>query len=97
MNYACHAWEFAVDGHLLKLQRLQNKAPRTIAHRPAICMWGSKLRTYRILLEHCGQQAEFIQNHEQLNVRNTGQSEAQHRKYKSLKYGGGKAYDRSSV
>jgi hypothetical protein len=28
MTYACHAWKFAVDNHLLKLQRLQNKALR---------------------------------------------------------------------
>jgi hypothetical protein len=25
MTYACPAWEFAADNHLLKLQRLQNK------------------------------------------------------------------------
>jgi hypothetical protein len=42
------------------------------------------------------QQAEVIQNHENANVRNTGQGEAQHRKYKRLKLGGGQAYDRSS-
>jgi len=27
MTYACPAWEFAADSHLLKLQRLQNKNP----------------------------------------------------------------------
>jgi hypothetical protein len=26
MTYACPAWEFAADTHLIKLQRLQNKA-----------------------------------------------------------------------
>jgi hypothetical protein len=36
-------------------------------------------------------QAEVIQN-----VRNIGQGEPRHRKYKSLKLGGGQAYDRSS-
>jgi hypothetical protein len=41
-------------------------------------------------------QAEVIQNHDNENVRNVGQGEAQHRKYKSLKLGGGQAYDRSS-
>jgi hypothetical protein len=30
-------------------------------------------------------------------VRNIGQGEAQHRKYKRLKLGGGQAYDHSSV
>jgi hypothetical protein len=42
------------------------------------------------------QQAEVIQNHENANVRNIGQCEAWHRKYNSLKLGGGQAYDLSS-
>jgi hypothetical protein len=42
------------------------------------------------------QQAEVIQNHENENVRNIGQGEPRHRKYKTLKLGGGHAYDRSS-
>jgi hypothetical protein len=42
------------------------------------------------------QQAEVIQNHENVNVRNIGQGEAQHRKYKRLKVGGGQTYNRSS-
>jgi hypothetical protein len=37
-----------------------------------------------------------IQNHDNENVRNVGQGEARHRKYKRLKLGGGQAYDRSS-
>jgi hypothetical protein len=41
------------------------------------------------------QQAEAIQNHENANVRNIGQGEAQHRKYERLKVGGGQTYDRS--
>jgi hypothetical protein len=36
-----------------------------------------------------------IQNHKNANVRNIGQGEARHRKYKRLKLGGGQAYDRS--
>jgi hypothetical protein len=40
--------------------------------------------------------AEVIINHENENVRNIGQGEAQHRIYKGLKLRGGKAYDRSS-
>jgi hypothetical protein len=43
----------------------------------------------------CRQQAEVIQYHYSPNVRNTGQGEAQQRKYKRLKLGGGQAYDRS--
>jgi hypothetical protein len=42
------------------------------------------------------QQAEVIQNHDNENVRNIGQGEARHRKYKRLKLGGGQAYDHSS-
>jgi hypothetical protein len=34
MTYACPAWEFAADNHLLKLQRLQNKLLRTIGNFP---------------------------------------------------------------
>jgi hypothetical protein len=33
MTYACLAWEFAAEYHLLKLQRLQNKVLRTIGIR----------------------------------------------------------------
>jgi hypothetical protein len=34
INYACPAWEFSADTHLMKLQRLQNKALRTIGKFP---------------------------------------------------------------
>jgi hypothetical protein len=44
----------------------------------------------------CMQQAEVIENHDNANVRNTGQGEPRHRKYKRLKLGGDKAYNRSS-
>jgi hypothetical protein len=37
---------------------------------------------------------EEATNHENVNIRNNGQSEARHRKYKRLKLGGGQAYDR---
>jgi hypothetical protein len=40
--------------------------------------------------------AEVIKNHENAKVRNIGQGEARHRKYKRLKFGGGQAYERSS-
>jgi hypothetical protein len=29
IKYACPSWEYAVDAHLLKLQRLQNRVLRT--------------------------------------------------------------------
>jgi hypothetical protein len=34
MTYACLAWEFAAESHLLKLQRLQNKVLCTIGNFP---------------------------------------------------------------
>jgi hypothetical protein len=34
MTYACLAWEFAADKHLLKLQRPENKVLRTIGNFP---------------------------------------------------------------
>jgi hypothetical protein len=34
MTYACPAWEFAAECHLLKLQRLPNKVPCTIGNFP---------------------------------------------------------------
>jgi hypothetical protein len=34
MTYACHAWEFAAECHLLKLQRLQNKVLHTNGNFP---------------------------------------------------------------
>jgi hypothetical protein len=45
--------------------------------------------TTRLYMRH----AEVIQTHENAYVRNTGQGETQHRKYKSLKLGGSQAYD----
>jgi hypothetical protein len=36
-------------------------------------------------------------NNENVNIRNTGQGEAQQRKYKWLKLGGDQVYDRSNI
>jgi hypothetical protein len=41
----------------------------------------------------CRQQAKVILIHDNENVRNIGQDEARHRKYKRLKLGGGHAYE----
>jgi hypothetical protein len=51
---------------------------------------------YDFITKLCRQQSEVIQNHANPNVRNIGQGEAQHKKYKRLKLGGGQAYDHSS-
>jgi hypothetical protein len=37
-----------------------------------------------------------VVSNKNINVRNIGQGEARHRKYKTLKLGGGQAYDRSN-
>jgi hypothetical protein len=52
---------------------------------------------YDYVTKLCRLQAEIIHNHENENVRNIGQGETPHRKYKRLKLGGGHLYDRSSV
>jgi hypothetical protein len=41
----------------------------------------------------CRQQAQDIQNHENSYIQHIGQGEAQHKKYKKIKLGGGQAYD----
>jgi hypothetical protein len=61
--------------------------------------WSSGLnseKSYNYITKSCRQQAEVIQNHRNANVRNIGQGEPRHRKYKRLKLGGCQAYDRSS-
>jgi hypothetical protein len=103
MTYASPAWEFGADTHLMKLQRLQNKLLRTIGSFPRC----TPVRDFHVafqipfvydyLTNLCRQRAEVIQNHDNKNVRNIGQGEANHRKYKTLKLGGGQAYDHSSV
>jgi hypothetical protein len=95
------AWEFAAESHLLKLQRLQNKVLRTIGIFPRRTSVRDMHVAFQIpyvydfITKMCRQQAEVIQNHE--NVRYIGQGEARHRKYERLKLGGGHVYDRSSV
>jgi hypothetical protein len=84
MTYACPAWESAADTYLLKLQRLQNKVLSTIGNFPR-----RELHTafnipyvYDFITKLCRQQAEVILNRDNENVRNIGQGEARHRKYK---------------
>jgi hypothetical protein len=102
MTYACPAWEFAAESHLLKLQCLQNRVLCTIGNFPR-CTSVRELHVafqilyvYDFITKLCRQQAEIIQNHDNENVRNIRQGKARHRKYKRLKLGGGRMYDRSS-
>jgi hypothetical protein len=102
MTYASPTWEFAADTHLMKL-RLQNKVLPTIGNYPRrtpvreLHLAFHILFVYDYITKLSRQQAEVIQNHNNENVCNIGQGEANHRKYKRLKLGGGQAYDRSSV
>jgi hypothetical protein len=99
MTYASPAWEFAADTHILKLQRVHNNVLRITGNFPMrtpVREWNIP-HIYDYVTKLCRQQAEVIQNHENGNVRNKGQRETRHRKYKRLKLGGGQAYDRSSV
>jgi hypothetical protein len=66
----------------LKLQRLQNKVLRTTGNFPRRTFKIAHVYDYFTKLRR--QQAEVIQNHHNSNVRNTGQGEAQRRKYKRL-------------
>jgi hypothetical protein len=103
MTYACPAWEFAAESHLLKLQRLQNRVLRTIGNFPRrtlVCNLHVTFQipyVYNFIMKLCRQQAEVIQNHDNENIRNIEQDEAPHRKYKRLKLGGSHMYDHSSV
>jgi hypothetical protein len=51
---------------------------------------------YDYITKLCRQEAEVIRNHGNEYVRGVGQGETRRRKYKKLKLGGGKAYDRLS-
>jgi hypothetical protein len=78
MTYACPAWEFAAEFHLLKLQRLQNKVLHTISSFPRrtsvrdMHVAFQILYIYDYITKLCRHQAEIIQNHENENVRYIG-------------------------
>jgi hypothetical protein len=68
------------------------KFPRNIPIRDMrICLQIPYVYDY--INKLCIQQAQVIQDHENKHVRNTGQGEAPHTKYKRLKQGSGQAYD----
>jgi hypothetical protein len=67
MTYACPAWGFAADNHLLKLQRLQNKVLRTtgnFSRRTPVRDLHMTFKfpyIYDYITKLCTQQAEVIQ------------------------------------
>jgi hypothetical protein len=95
MTYACPTWDFAAHTHLIKLQRLQNKVLRSIDNFPRRTSVRELHKAFNIpyiydyMTKLSRQQAEVIPNHENVNVRNIGQGEARHRKYKRLNTGQG--------
>jgi hypothetical protein len=99
LTYANPAWEFASDTHLIKLQRLKNQVVHTIGNyrrRTPVHLAFQILFIYEHITKLCRQQAEVIQNHDNVNVCTIGQIESRHRKYKRLKLFGGQAHNRSS-
>jgi hypothetical protein len=90
VTYACPGWDFVADTHLLKLQRLQNRVLRTIGNFPRRTPVRELHNAFNVpyvydyITKLSRQQAEVIQNYENANVRNIGQGEARHRKYKGL-------------
>jgi hypothetical protein len=87
----------------MKLQRLQNKVLRVIGgllRRTPTRYMHRTLQipyVYDFITKSCGKQAEVIRNQDNENVRSIGNGEAQNRKHKRLKLGGGQAYGSSDV
>jgi hypothetical protein len=85
MSYACPAWNFEAENHLLKLQRLQIKVLRTIGNFQRSTLVTDLHMAFKLpyiydyIIKLCRQQAEVIQNHENANVRNIGQGQADDR------------------
>jgi hypothetical protein len=86
----------------VKLQRLQNKVLRTIGNLPRSTPVRDLHTAFK--MPHVYDYIKIMQatkrshtkNHDNKNIRNIGQGEAGHTKYKRLKLGGGQAYVRSS-
>jgi hypothetical protein len=86
----------------LYIVALQNKVLRTIGNFPRRTPVRKLHKAFGIpyiydyITKLSRQQAEVVQNHENVNVRSIGQGKARHRKFKRLTLGGGQAYDRSN-
>jgi hypothetical protein len=96
---------FAVDTHLMKLQRLQNRVLRAISNldrRTSVRDLHLAFKipyVYDYITKLCRRQEEVILNHvnSNSNIRAIEQGEARHMKHKRLKLGGGQVYHHSSV
>jgi hypothetical protein len=78
MTYACPAWEYVADTHLIKLQLLQNKVHRTIGNFPRRTPVREMHMAFRLpyvydyMTQLCRQQSAVILNHNNENVRYIG-------------------------
>jgi hypothetical protein len=102
LTYACPPWEFMADICLLKLLRLQNEVLHTTGNLRRCTptrdfhVAFQILYLYDFVTKLCRQQATVTLNYVNVNIHNIGQGEAQYRKHKRLKLGGGQAYHRFS-
>jgi hypothetical protein len=81
LTYACPEWELQADSYLLKMQRLQNRALRTIGNLPRHTPIRDLHRSVKIpylydyVTQLCRKQVSVISNHENV-VSTIGQGEA---------------------
>jgi hypothetical protein len=101
MTYACSAWELAADTYLKIAAPAKQGSPHhwkfsKVYIGPRFIEGFQTSVCIRLYKKLCRKQAKVIQNHENKHVPSIGQGKTRHRKYKTLKLGGGQAYDRSS-
>jgi hypothetical protein len=87
MTYACLKWEISAYTYFLTLQRMQNKVlPPPIGTFPRNTPVRDLHRAFNLpcvydyITKLCRQQAEVMQNHENVHVCSIGQGEARRRK-----------------
>jgi hypothetical protein len=84
ITYACPAWEFAADTHIIKLSACNQGSPHYLQiFKEHTDSWYAYILSNSIVYDYitnlCRQQAQVIQRHENVNVRNNGQGAARHR------------------
>jgi hypothetical protein len=86
MTYACPTWEYMADGHLLKLQCVQNRILHAIGNFEEYTLVFEMLVAFKIpyvydyVTKLFRMQVEVMLNYYQSVVHGTGQVEAKHRK-----------------
>jgi hypothetical protein len=89
MTYAFPAWESVADSYLLKLQSLKSYVLGTTGNLSRrtptrdLHMAFKIPYLYDFVTKLCRQRATVMLNHENVSIRNIGQSEAQRRKWQS--------------